>query len=63
MQLKVGFRCCKHYEGGLCWECQRMANYADLSFSDEEVLTIFLFGVIDKKKEIKDTVAASYRAY
>ena len=45
---------CKHYERGLCWECQRMTNYADLSFSDEEVLTVFLFCVIDGRKELKD---------
>ncbi len=30
-----------------------MSNYADLSFSDEEVITLYLFGVIDKNREIK----------
>ena len=30
-----------------------MSNYADLSFSDEEVITPYLFGIIDKKTEIK----------
>ena len=30
-----------------------MSNYADLKFSDEEVITLYLFGVIDKNREIK----------
>jgi hypothetical protein len=30
-----------------------MNNYADLSFTDEEVIAIYLFGVIDKNREIK----------
>lgn len=30
-----------------------MTNYADLRFSDKEVLTIFLFGVIKKQKTLK----------
>ncbi|SFL94407.1 transposase [Nitrosomonas communis] len=30
-----------------------MSHYADLSFSDEEVITFFLFGVMDKHRQIK----------
>jgi hypothetical protein len=30
-----------------------MSHYTDLSFSDEEVITFFLFGVMDKHREIK----------
>jgi hypothetical protein len=26
-----------------------MSNYADLSFSDEEIIALFLFGVIDNQ--------------
>ncbi len=44
---------CKHYEKDLWIYCQRMSNHADLSFSDEEVITLYLFGIIDKNKEIK----------
>lgn len=44
---------CKHYEENLWIYCQRMSNHADLSFSDEEVITLYLFGIIDKHKEIK----------
>jgi hypothetical protein len=29
-----------------------MSNYSDLSFSDEEVITLYLIGIIDKNKEI-----------
>lgn len=46
---------CKHYQSNLCIYTQRMSNYADLSFSDEEVITLYLFGVIDKHREIKQT--------
>ena len=44
---------CKHYQNGLWAYSQRMTNYADLSFSDEEVITLYLFGIIDKKRELK----------
>jgi hypothetical protein len=44
---------CKHYQTSLWTCCQRFTNHADLSFSDEEVITLYLFGVIDKKREIK----------
>ncbi len=46
---------CKHYQNHLWVYSQRMSNYADLSFSDEEVITLYLFGVIDKNREIKKT--------
>ncbi|AKH38450.1 MULTISPECIES: hypothetical protein [Nitrosomonas] len=44
---------CKHYQQNLWAYSQRMSNHADLSFSDEEVITLFLFGVMDKHREIK----------
>jgi hypothetical protein len=44
---------CKHYQQNLWVHSQRMSHYADLSFSDEEVITLFLFGVMDKHREIK----------
>lgn len=44
---------CKHYAQNLWAYCQRMSNYVDLSFSDEEVIALYLFGIIDKKREIK----------
>ena len=44
---------CKHYQQALWVHSQRMSHYADLSFSDEEVITLFLFGVMDKHRESK----------
>ena len=44
---------CKHYEQTLCAYSQRMSNHADLSFTDEEVITIYLFGVMTKRTNIK----------
>jgi hypothetical protein len=43
----------KHYEKDLSHYCSRMSNYADLSFSDEEVIVIFMFGILRKQKELK----------
>ena len=44
---------CNHYQKSLQLYCQRMTNFADLSFSDEEVICLFLFGIIKKQKHIK----------
>ena len=44
---------CKHYKQTLWTYSQRMSNYTDLSFTDEEVITLYLFGVIDKRTDIK----------
>ena len=44
---------CNHYQTSLKHYCERMSNFADLSFTDEEVITLFLFGVIKKRKTIK----------
>ena len=38
---------CKNYYEELCTDCQRRSNYADLSGSDEEIITIDWFGIID----------------
>jgi len=37
------------YQNGLWTYCQRQSNHSDLSFSDEEVITIYLFGIIDDR--------------
>ena len=38
---------CNHYQKSLWTHCQRMSNYTNLAFSNEELLTIYLFSVID----------------
>ncbi len=45
---------CKAYETQLHVYCQRFTNHANLSFSDPEVITIYLFGVIQKRRRIKE---------
>src|SRR4051812_1517444 len=34
---------CKEYEQKLCVYITRLSNYCDMNFSDEEVLTLYLF--------------------
>jgi hypothetical protein len=46
---------CEEYKNGLWAYCQRFSNHADLSFSDEEVATIYMFGTLQglsNKKQI-----------
>lgn len=45
---------CKFWQEGGWAQVQRFAPYADLSFTDEEVITIYLFGIMDKRRQIKD---------
>lgn len=44
---------CKHYRDELWVYNQRMGNYANLVFTDEEVITLYLFGIIDGRRSIK----------
>jgi hypothetical protein len=44
---------CERYQSGLWTHVQRFAPHSDLSFSDEEVITLYLFGTMGKKREIK----------
>ena len=46
---------CKHWQEVGWAQAQRFAPYADLSFTDEEVVTIYLFAVaMEQKRQIKD---------
>lgn len=44
---------CKHYREEIWAYAQRFAPHTDLSFSDEEVITLYLFGIIEKRREVK----------
>ncbi len=44
---------CELYRQELWVHVQRFAPHADLRFTDEEVITLYLFGIMDKKREIK----------
>jgi hypothetical protein len=44
---------CKHYQDKLWVYSQRMSHHANLSFTDEEVIAVYLSGVMDKHRGIK----------
>lgn len=44
---------CNEYKKHLWAYCERMTNHADMRFSDEEVITIFIHGVIDGRSTLK----------
>lgn len=41
---------CECYNTELCWHCQRFSNNAQADFTDEELLTIYLFCVSEEEK-------------
>jgi hypothetical protein len=45
---------CIHHQKTLKHFVQRMSNNADLSFTDEEVITIYLCGLMDKRHTLKE---------
>lgn len=45
---------CKQHQDHLWVYCQRFSNHSEPSFTDEEVLCIYLFGVMEKRREIKE---------
>lgn len=44
---------CNEYKKGMANKMNRFSNYVDLSFSDEEVMTAYMFGVINNHDTIK----------
>lgn len=44
---------CEEYKNGLWVYNQRFASYSDLTFSDEEVTTIYMYGVMEGLKDKK----------
>lgn len=44
---------CKEYEQELSHYIARLSNYSDLGFSDEEVITIYLFGIMSGHSRVK----------
>ena len=41
---------CESYDTELVWYCQRMSNNAAPAFSDQELLTIYLYSVMEEEK-------------
>jgi len=52
---------CKHYQNGLWASVQRFSPDSDLSVSDEEVITLYLFGMMDKQRDIKSIYTQAQR--
>jgi len=52
--ISVYLTVCKEYKHNLKKNMARISNYSNLTFSDEEVMTIYIFGVMNKRSEIKD---------
>ena len=52
--IRLYVQICHYYRRDLWGYCQRMSNHSDLSFSDEEVICIYLYGIIEKRRTIKD---------
>lgn len=44
---------CEHFDRGLWIHAQRFAPHADPGFTDEEVVTLYLAGILGKKRDIR----------
>jgi hypothetical protein len=52
--IRVYLFVCRRWSSGLCAVAQRQSNNSNPDFTDEEVLTIYLFGIIRKRETIKE---------
>lgn len=52
--IQIYLYCCEHYKSSFFVHCQRMSNNSHPNFTDEEVATIYLFGIIQGRKTIKE---------
>lgn len=53
--IKIYFHICDCYDTALGVHVQRMSNNYQPKFTDQEVITIFLYGLtVEKKREIQD---------
>ena len=44
---------CNEYRKQLWAYCQRFSPYVALTFSDEEVLCVYLWGILDKRRDLR----------
>ena len=51
--ISLYLKICKAFQKKLSLNCQRFSNGGYKRFSDEEVLTVYMFGVIKKHRELK----------
>lgn len=52
--ISVYLYVCKEYQQKLCGYITRLSNHSDMSFSDEEVMTLYLFGTINGYSRVQD---------
>jgi hypothetical protein len=52
--ISVYLYVCKKYQQKLCGYITRLSNNCDLSFSDEEVITLYLFGTMSGYSQVQD---------
>lgn len=44
---------CQCYDTKLCLHCQRMSNNKQVDFTDQELITVYLFGLLQQHVEVK----------
>ena len=47
---------CRCYDTKLCLHCQRMSNNCTPDFTDQEIITVYLFGIMQNYTELTDIV-------
>src|SRR3546814_554775 len=52
--ISVYLMICKEYEKKLSGYIIRISNHSNMSFTDDEVMTIYMFGVMSGYSEVKD---------
>lgn len=52
---------CKHYDEHLWVHCERFSPYARVDFTDEEVLCIYLWGIMNKRFEVSALYEDTHR--
>ena len=52
--IRIYLFICRHYRGRLAAVAQRQSNNADPDFTDKEVLTVYVFGLVKKRKTIRE---------
>lgn len=52
--IRIYLFVCRHYQGHLAATTQRQSNNDQPDFTDEEVLTIYLFGLFRKRETVSD---------
>lgn len=52
--IKVYLKVCDTWKAGVCNSAERMSNNRRFDFTDEEVVTIYLFGIMSGRRDIRE---------